>query len=879
MGEVSKLLQDGLAGREQDGAHSVTTEDLQCSKLLDWNPNFVPRTPERRLPPLSRAEVERHAESVGVTWAGVEYLVSAIDSPPARKVGNAHGINRIGERHGYVQGSFMSPDSEARVQTESDGELAFAEIVSSNPSTWILLDQPISVTLVCTDSIGRRQPRKYTPDFLLVMSDRVLVVEVKPLQALLREFRRRPDLWSFRNGNFAFTPAASHFNALGIDYEIVPTETIPWILARNLALLEAIPYPSTEAENARVKAVQRAITRQQPASIEDLISRCDLDSGVPVLQSILVQRAYVDLSRCCLWEPGSSTICSTLDRATKIGVAIEQRDLVLQKGHGDAEQLFDPRYFEAIGFRHAAITGQIKKLFPGAEEVSERTIQRWKKSFQEGGLAGLAPKSRNAGRPRLISDANTEIAIRQIALDRSSGIGTSIEQSYVRYSVTLEEMGPSVHRPHQMSKASYRRLWRARDHNRVDAQRAGGKRAGNADAGRVATEDQAPLATLPLQVAQVDHCTLPVACEEKGDAILSMLVDQVTEEVLAWVILFSAPSSTTVCLLLRDCVRRHGRLPRTVYADGGSDFRGDAFQLGLWDFRIGYFQRGAANPKSGSQIERMHELLQKAAIRGATGFKMDVKRSRAVSASHSFEARRKQLRSRVLAKVSLAIGLVNKGAARKDAPSPAGIRSDLELVYGSQGILVEQDLKFFVATSPFVDIGGYTDSRGAIRWDQRYFTATNLISKSTSVRQLSPRLDPESGGNVIYFYLDGTWHRAIDRKHALRAGISNELLSGTAVFTPKRDADRGIRPMHRAMEMEQRNYDQAAQSGDVAMLKASPGQSVANPRSSERPGNVEPFSSQASRACNCAPSSPCSCVDDGWDSIEAAPTDQAADAP
>ncbi|WP_414497764.1 hypothetical protein [Stenotrophomonas maltophilia] len=839
------------------------------SDLLVWTPAFTPRTRESHIAPLPQEEVERHARSLGVTPPGIEYLISAILLPPARKVGNSHGTNRVGERHGYVQGSFLSEDSEARVQTESDGEMAFAEIVSCNPSTLILLDQPSTVAVTYADSIGRRQPRRYTPDYLLVMSDRVVAIEVKPLQALLQNHQRRPDLWTFRDGRFSFGPAEDHFGSIGIDHEVVPTETIPWILARNLSLLEPVPHPITDADQAAIKAVQRAVHRRQPVSIEGVMNHCGLASGLPVLQAILLQKVYVDLSRCCLWEPDSSTICSTLDRATKIGIAIEQRDHVLQRGLGEAEQLFNPRYLEKIGFRLAVINGQALALFPESAEVSERTVQRWRASYRDHGLAGLAPRSENAGRPRSITDANLDIAVCQIASDRSSGNGVTIEKSYASYCVTVESMSAGTHGLHPMSKASYNRLWHLRDHNRIDALRAGGKRAANADAGRVATEKQAPLAVMPFQIAQVDHCTLPVACEVKGDAILSMLVDQVNEEVLAWIILFSPPSSTTNSLLLRDCVRRHGRLPRTIYSDGGSDFRSDAFQLSLWDLKINFLQRGAAHPKSGSQVERRHNLVQEAAIRGATGFKVDVKSSRALSASHSPEARSKQLRSRVLKKVSVAIDMINQGTAWEGAPSLIDTRHNLEKIYGEQGVPVKKDLHFFITTSPFIEIRGYTNPRGAIRWDQRYFTSTVLISKSIAVANLSPRLDPESDGNVIYFYLDKAWHRAVCRKHSLRTGISDELLSGTAPFTTRPSSERGIHPMHRAIEIEQRAYDQAARADDFVPTEGS----VKAGRNSElaeqsRQGLAD--SEQLPPTCTSS-----LCVDDGWDDVQPAPVDPA----
>jgi hypothetical protein len=50
------------------------------------------------------------------------------------------------------------------------------------------------------------------------------------------------------------------------------------------------------------------------------------------------------------------------------------------------------------------------------------------------------------------------------------------------------------------------------------------------------------------------------------------MVDAFSRRVLAFTLIYDPPSYRSCMLVLRDCVRRHQRLPQNVVVDGGVEF-------------------------------------------------------------------------------------------------------------------------------------------------------------------------------------------------------------------------------------------------------------------------------------------------------------------
>ena len=114
------------------------------------------------------------------------------------------------------------------------------------------------------------------------------------------------------------------------------------------------------------------------------------------------------------------------------------------------------------------------------------------------------------------------------------------------------------------------------------------------------------------------------------------MVDAYSRRILAQYITYDPPSYRSCMMVIRECARRHQRLPKTLVVDNGKEFKSCYFRFLTADFKIAVKFRPPGNPRFGSIQERpfgtankqfFHELL------GNT--KMMTKNLRLVVKSHN----------------------------------------------------------------------------------------------------------------------------------------------------------------------------------------------------------------------------------------------------
>ena len=801
----SEQLLDSMSG--DASAPFIQAGDLLPCAEASWQVGCRPRTAADLASFRSEQETITHLRSVGLPQGGVEYVIQALKAPPSRKVGGSHQRSRVGEIRSYVQSGFRAIPTAASIQFESSSEHDFAICLAANPSTLFLIDQPTTIFASWPTSAGRTRSYQHTPDYLAIHRDNVVAYEVKPLGVLRNLLQDNPHLWAYEGGQFTYLPVEKHYRALGIVHRVVPSETISWIYSENLRILasQAVADLQPNADtNARIR---RAVEKHQPTSLAALVDRLQLDTGTDILRAILDSQVYVDLQRCSLWDAENTVICSNEADARHVGMAIQAMAAEASRGSDAAWLTCHPKHLPLVGLRLAIATGADTSEFSEINTFKRRTIERIKKAYRERGLAGLYPNWDKCGRKRKYTEADESFAIDRIRIDRASTNHESVQQSYARYKLDLVDAVKQGRSLQLIGLSMYYLLWNRRRHNVKDAYGVGGKRKASSDSPYGDPKDQKPICTLPFQVAHSDHCALPVFCQESDKLPqLSSLVCHLHKEVLAAVIRFAPASTTTLALLIRQCVRRHGYLPRYIYSDLGSDYRSKQFAVSMAELGVSVMRRPSASAKSGSEIERYHWTMQETAIKGGIGYVPSVKSRRGVSSSHQPENLPKRKLRDLLADINIAVDKFNDGSAYENGINLIELRQHSEDLYGPQGVPCALDFKFHVSTSPFIgQISGMTEARGAIRWQDRRYYSPVLAGRSIRVSKLDPRLDPESGGSVMYFWLDDRWHTAICRERLLSGGRSLEsiLLEAAHDCTAKSDSG-GLLPLHEAIESARR---------------------------------------------------------------------------
>ncbi len=114
----------------------------------------------------------------------------------------------------------------------------------------------------------------------------------------------------------------------------------------------------------------------------------------------------------------------------------------------------------------------------------------------------------------------------------------------------------------------------------------------------------------PWEIAHIDHTELDLELlsslgKPLGRPWATFLVDAYSRRLLAVYLTFDPPSYRSVMMVLRVCVRRHGRLPQMMVVDGGKEFRSRYFEALLNSYSCHKKYRPWAKPRYGSVIERL----------------------------------------------------------------------------------------------------------------------------------------------------------------------------------------------------------------------------------------------------------------------------------
>ena len=116
-------------------------------------------------------------------------------------------------------------------------------------------------------------------------------------------------------------------------------------------------------------------------------------------------------------------------------------------------------------------------------------------------------------------------------------------------------------------------------------------------------------------MGHLDHMEVDlVLCDSKtgkpmGKCWLTLLILSQPRRIVAYYLTFDPPSYRSCMMVLRLCVRRHGRLPTAITVDGGSEFKSIYFEKLLAIYKVRKHRRPSSEPRFGSPLERLFGTL------------------------------------------------------------------------------------------------------------------------------------------------------------------------------------------------------------------------------------------------------------------------------
>lgn len=315
-----------------------------------------------------------------------------------------------------------------------------------------------------------------------------------------------------------------------------------------------------------------------------------------------------------------------------------------------------------------------------------------------------------------------------------------------------------------------------------------------------------------FEVAHVDHTPLEITLVSKldGEPIstplnLSLLIDGHSRVILAFYLTFEKPSYRNTMMLLRECYKRHQRLPIFLASDRGPDFEGHYLNRTLARLKINKRRRPSAASRHGSVIERTFHTTESELIHKLAGNKQLQKLGRGQSLTHKPEKFAtwspdefyELFEDYVYHQYPITI---RRGIAEK--PKDRFARS-LATFDECPGIKIESEAMFYLSTLPQVDRDGkrMLSKNQIVYKDMSYLLSVKVAGYDGEKIRVAVRYDPYDL-SYIWACVKETWVRL----------STNDVLVRECL-------DKGIRLPHLEVIPRRMRYRQSYRKGPEKPLQ------------------------------------------------------------
>jgi putative transposase len=265
----------------------------------------------------------------------------------------------------------------------------------------------------------------------------------------------------------------------------------------------------------------------------------------------------------------------------------------------------------------------------------------------------------------------------------------------------------------------------------------------------------------------VSHlCDIELVCSETdtplGRPWLTLLLDGFSRRVLSFALDFDKPSYRSTMLIMRESVRRHGRLPSTLVVDGGPEFRHIAFDALCHRYGCTVQYRSSARPQFGSIIERIFGTI-------GTQFFQNLAGSTRAPRDWSKPSMTVQARKEAVWTLEAVHSLLEEFLydLYEDRVHP-GLNTTPRLAYDQgmeqagtrQARSIPYDSSFTMLTLSTTTKGTATVQPCGVKLHGTYYWCDAFRSGAWFKKALLVRYDPWNLA-VAWVYLEGTWQRCI----------------------------------------------------------------------------------------------------------------------
>jgi putative transposase len=529
-------------------------------------------------------------------------------SAPARRVGG-------GKRN--VSGRYPSRKMGVVIQFESHRvELAAIYELEQDPDVLEYYDQPPAIKLEYQSAGGRNLGVLHTADFFVLRKDSAGWEECKTEDELVRlsgqnENRYRSD----DEVNWRCPPGECYAASHGLYYRVRSSRDIDWVFQRNIQFMEDY-FRSDRQVPASVRDLLTAHVNAAPGlSLDQLLClTAHTASADDVFLLIAAGKLYVDLRRAPLTEPLKVPVFvdqrAPAPAALESGVGVIATNTVIQTRLARASE----EDLRVANSRLQYVSGALRgELVTSPDAPAGRTLRRWIASYRKAeaavgsGYTGLLPEVRRGNGTAKLPEASLALMEEFIAADYETLKQKTVYASWLALKLACEKNGVVL-----PSYKTYRLAIRCRPACDQTLKRQGPRAAYQQEAAYWELDFRTPRhGDRPFEIAHIDHTELDVECvcgrtgRVLGRPWLTLLTDAFSRRVPAFYLTFDPPSYRSCMMVLRECVRRHARLPQINIVDGGREFQSTYFETLLARYEVTKKIRPPAQPRFGSVCERL----------------------------------------------------------------------------------------------------------------------------------------------------------------------------------------------------------------------------------------------------------------------------------
>lgn len=407
---------------------------------------------------------------------------------------------------------------------------------------------------------------------------------------------------------------------------------------------------------------------------------------------------------------------------------------------------------------------------PATSDIPERTLQRWRSLVR---AAGVDPVSRNlalVGNIRKRGNRNRKLPEQVLSLIKRIAADVYNKPTSVNVSGAYKKFLNESHKS-GVQPCSYRSFGlELRNHASVRERE--GKRAAYQSAPIVwyliATD---PIhGVRPFEYVHIDYTPLEIflisGATKKllGRPWLSLAIDAESRMIVGFYLSFDPPSYRSCMMVLRDIVRRHGRMPSTIVTDNGAEFRSDAFKrvCELYNTTLRY--RPAGHPRHGSVMERVFGTTQSQLIHNLEGNTKQLRNVRTVTKSVSPERHAQWTLPALYGALDKYFEQIYGTREHPAHGEPPSLHLQKRLAETGLRLqrLVRLDRTFLIETCPPVDRKGErkVDSQRGVKVSHFWYWTGAFPGARLDGKSVPVRVDPWDA-RFCYALIGRDWHQCV----------------------------------------------------------------------------------------------------------------------